>query len=55
MLKAYPAPGRRGRSVARLTEGFETLSGTELLAAAHWIAACEQAADAADALAKVYA
>jgi O-acetyl-ADP-ribose deacetylase (regulator of RNase III) len=41
--------------VGKLVEGFETPFGLELLATVHWVATRENATDAADAAAKVYA
>lgn len=41
--------------VGKLVEGFETPFGLELLATVHWVATRENAVDAADAAAKVYA
>ena len=41
--------------VGKLVEGFETPFGLELLATVHWVATRENAVDAADAMAKVYA
>ena len=45
---------RFGR-VGKLVEGFETPFGLELLATVHWVATRENAIDAEDAAAKVYA
>jgi O-acetyl-ADP-ribose deacetylase (regulator of RNase III) len=41
--------------VGKLVEGFETPFGLELLATVHWVATRENAMDAEDAAAKVYA
>ncbi len=41
--------------VGKLVEGFETPFGLELLATVHWVATRENAIDAEDAAAKVYA
>jgi len=41
--------------VGKLVEGFETPFGLELLATVHWVATRENAKDAEDAAAKVYA
>ena len=41
--------------VGKLVEGFETPFGLELLATVHWVATRENATDAEDAAAKVYA
>jgi hypothetical protein len=41
--------------VGKLVEGFETPFGLELLATVHWVAIRENAIDADDAAAKVYA
>lgn len=41
--------------VGHLVEGFETPSGLELLATVHWVARRENATNAEDAVAKVYA
>jgi hypothetical protein len=49
--------GTRSRfdRVGKLVEGFETPFGLELLATVHWVATRENAIDAEDATAKVYA
>jgi hypothetical protein len=41
--------------VGKLVEGFETPFGLELLATVHWVVARENATNASDATAKVYA
>jgi hypothetical protein len=41
--------------VSKLVEGFETPFGLELLATVHWVATRENAKDAEESAAKVYA
>lgn len=53
-LADHPDTKARFERVAHLIEGFETPYGMELLATVHWVAKQENAADVADAVAKVY-
>jgi O-acetyl-ADP-ribose deacetylase (regulator of RNase III) len=53
-LQGHPATQARFDQVAKLIDGFETPFGLELLSTVHWIRHQEQAADVADAIAKIY-
>lgn len=53
-LKDHPDTRTRFDRVANLIAGFETPYGLELLATVHWVARREGAANAPDAIAKVY-
>jgi O-acetyl-ADP-ribose deacetylase (regulator of RNase III) len=54
LIDQHETVGRFDR-VGKLVEGFETPFGLELLATVHWVATRENAGDAEDAAAKVYA
>ncbi|MDX2034153.1 MAG: macro domain-containing protein [Blastocatellia bacterium] len=53
-LKNHPETRTRFDRVANLIAGFETPYGLELLATVHWVARREGAANASDAIARVY-